>query len=413
MNTYKLAVDKTTIKRFLLQKQGLWNQLEIQPSADSDTTLSIIRKLECIQLDPVAAVERNHHLVLHARNTHYQNQHLENLLSTREVFEYVANAACIIPMDDFAIFEPIREYYGSHIHNSTQNLEPVMEKIMTRLLKEGPLPSRSFQSITRVKGYWDTTKASTKETTLALNILFDLGKITVANRIGNEKFFALSEINIPQNQLFKSQKIDNDEAKEALIQKYMRAYRVFDFEDPRFGWYKTTAKERKNICNVLLKKREILPLQIEGVNRQYYILSQDQECLTSLSCKKNAISSSNSIKFLPPLDNLLWRRTRLEDIFDFSYKWEIYFPASKRKFGYYAMPILYGDSIIGRIDPKYIRDEKTLSIRLLQLEDHIKINKMLLRSLEDGLRIFKNFHNANHLIIEKTHPKSLLNELHL
>ncbi|PLR95048.1 winged helix-turn-helix domain-containing protein [Bacillus sp. T33-2] len=411
MDIRQFAVDKRTVRRFLLETQLLWNQPVYLSKHDTDIPLSIIRHLECIQLDPVAAVERNHHLVLHARYGNYTTTQLEELISNGMLFEYIANAACIIPMEDFAMFKPIRDYFGLKLENSIETLEPVIKDIIKRLNTEGPLPSRAFKSAARVKGYWDNTVAKTKDTSLALTLLFDTGLITVAGRIGGEKYFAPVGMHIPAKLIHDSQEIDEQTAKHLLLYKYMRAYRVFDFGDPRFGWFKTTAADRKTFRDSLLENQEIIPLQIDGVQTQYFILAQDEERLERIGREQSNVSNYHPAKFLPPLDNLLWRRTRLEDLFDFSYKWEIYIPQPKRQYGYYVMPILYGDSLIGRMNPQLLRKERTLLVKYLQIEEQVKIDAELIGQLKDGLKIFADFHNAVKIVIEKTQPEYLLEQL--
>lgn len=401
-----LETDRKTARRFLLSKQ----MLLAASSQKLNSALEIIQMLECVQLDPIAAVERNHHLVLHARNASYKTNHLEELISNGDVFEYVANAACIIPIEDYPMFKPIREYYQKTIHKDIKQLQPVMDSILKRLNEEGPLSSRAFKSTQLVKGYWDNQTAKTKDTSLALNILFDLGTITVNSRRGGEKSYIPTEKKIPHSLLESSRKINVPDAKDLLVYKYMRAYRVFDFEDSRFGWYKTTAKERKGIRDRLLDNNEILPLTIEDVRTQYYILKEDLDSFYEISKSPLKDTTSKGIKFLPPLDNLLWRRQRLTDLFDFNYKWEIYFPKEKRIYGYYAMPILYGDQLIGRMDPQ-IEDKQSLTVKLLQIEEGIELDSQLLKDLKAGLKVFASFHQVEEIRIEKTFPKSLLHEI--
>ncbi|WP_340084977.1 crosslink repair DNA glycosylase YcaQ family protein [Siminovitchia sp. FSL H7-0308] len=402
-----ISTTKTNAKRFLLDFQLLNDSKTPSNKNESELALNIIRNLECIQLDPIAAVERNHHLVLQARQPNYRVEILEKLISNRHLFEYVANAACIIPIEDFPKFKIIQDFYINTIHTSTQSLNEIMEKVMDQMMKSEPLPSRALKSDKIVKGYWDNAKPTTKETTLALNILFDLGKITVAKRNGNEKFYTATENHVPKSFLNELSNISINDSKEALIRKYMKAYRIFDFEDPRFGWFKTTAKERIAIRDKLLHQGIVIPVDIKNVKRQYYILTEDVEKFET----SDEYTDCSTVKFLPPLDNLLWRRSRIEDLFNFSYKWEIYFPESKREFGYYAMPILYGDKLIGRIDPKYLRKSNILQIKLLQIESHIKIDSKLLNELRKALKQFAVFHKAKNIVIETTSPKSLIKKI--
>jgi len=113
------------------------------------------------------------------------------------------------------------------------------------------------------------------------------------------------------------------------------------------------------------------------------------------------------MRFLAPLDNLLWRRSRLQDLFRFEYTWEVYLPPRKRRYGHYAMPILFGDRLIGRLDPHLDREEQRLVIRLLHLEPQVRPTGRLRRALRAALESFARFHGAAGLEIGRTVPAGL------
>ena len=113
------------------------------------------------------------------------------------------------------------------------------------------------------------------------------------------------------------------------------------------------------------------------------------------------------MRFLAPLDNLLWRRSRLRDLFRFEYTWEVYLPPRKRRYGHYAMPILFGDRLIGRLDPHLDREARRLVIRLLHLEPGIRPTGRLRRVLREALESFARFHGAAGLDIGRTVPPGL------
>lgn len=406
-----LIVDRLSVRRFLLDTQFLLADSVIPShSDDAEVTMEIIRSLECVQLDPVSAVERNQHLVLAVRNPNYRPEQLNQLLIQGKVFEYIANAACVIPMEDYPTVEPIRERVRSRVMSLLQEMDPVVQAVLTRLKEEGPLPSRAFRSTKRVHGYWDNVAPKTKDTSLALNLLLDAGIIRVVSREGSERFFDLTDKTVHMDVLHKAENIDLPEAKQALLEKYMRGYRVFDIQDTRFGWQKTTASEKREEIQRRVENGTLVPLQIEGVKRQYYILADDLDRLQAMerTTKKEGSSNEGPIRFLPPLDNLLWRRERLVDLFDFDYKWEIYIPESKRRYGYYAMPILCGDRLIGRLDPRLDRKEKRLVVRLLQLENGVQMTPQLRARLDEALESFAKFHGANEFVIGEKSSKGIV-----
>ncbi|MCL6443319.1 MAG: winged helix DNA-binding domain-containing protein [Alicyclobacillus sp.] len=361
--------------------------------------MELIRNLECVQLDPVAAVERNQHLVLAARLAKYQPKTLEQLLETGRVFEYWANAACVIPMEDYPIFEVTRRRLRQLLQPHLDQLDSVADHILNRLAMEGPLPSKAFETDERVHGYWETSTAQprTKATSHALNLLNDMGRILVVRREGTTRYFDIPEHAVPKKLLDDAARMSDEEARSALVEKYMRAYRVFDVADSRFGWHRMSAADRRKVVAERVADGRVIPLEIEGVKRPYFILAEDEDSLRR--CAMDAMAEPNRttgarVRFLPPLDNLLWRRERIEDLFDFSYTWEVYIPATKRKYGYYAMPILAGDAFIGRMDPRLDRKKAQLNIRLLQIEPHIRWTKILRHRVFRALEEFAQLHQA-------------------
>lgn len=403
-------VDPAAVRRFLLDAQGLGSESEgTGHPATPDGVLQLLRRLECVQLDPVAAVERNQHLVLAARLPGYTPALLERLVAEGRVFEYWANAACVIPVEDYPIFEPTRRRFRARLQAELDGLAPVVESVLARLRAEGPLPARAFQSADRVQGYWDNKGPKTKATSHALNLLLDTGRIVVARREGAERFFALAEQALPDALLRQAEAVDPAAADQALLDKYLRAYRIFDPGDFRFGWRGMTAADHRAVVMQRVQAGTVVPLQIEGIRRQYFMLAAD---LDRLREHQRAVSGAGPapagpVRFLPPLDNLLWRRERVADLFGFAYTWEVYVPPEKRRYGYYAMPVLAGDRLIGRIDPRLDREHGRLHIRLLQIEPGVRWTAHLRRGLGDALAAFARFHGARAVTVEATAPEGL------
>ncbi len=149
-----------------------------------------------------------------------------------------------------------------------------------------------------------------------------------------------------------------------LLRKYLRAYGVVDAGDPRFGWRRQPAPERRALVDRLVADGELAPVEVEGVRRRYYVLSELLPLLHALA----EADVAPDVYLLPPLDNVLWRRERVVDLFRFDYTWEIYVKPSRRRFGPYTMPVLEGDRFIGRLDARLDRAERTLYVDRLTLE---------------------------------------------
>ncbi|CDO04584.1 Lhr-like helicases [Oceanobacillus picturae] len=391
------VTSKEAVRRFLLETQYLL------PEEDQENSvIQMIRNLECVQLDPVASVERNQHLVLMARVPDYQPDMLHQLLAKGELFEYWANAACTIPVQDYPVFKAVRSRLRKLVQPELEKLSPIVRHILDRLKDEGELPSRAFRSEERVHGGWDTAQPKTKVTSRALNLLLDAGIIRVVRREGSERFFHLTEESLPQWLLNQADKIEVEEAERALLAKYIRAYRVIDTRDSRFGWQKLKAMQRKQAMETMVASGVAIRLTIEGIKTTYYILAEDLDRLKRHERTPNPFSiEQDDVRFLPPLDNLLWRRDRLVDLFDFTYRWEIYIPKVKRQYGYYAMPILIGDQLVGRMDPGLDRSSNQLHIRQLKLEPTINVTKELHGNIWQGLEKFAAAHRAKGITLNK------------
>ncbi|MDQ6421691.1 crosslink repair DNA glycosylase YcaQ family protein [Paenibacillus sp. LHD-117] len=394
-----IQVSKRALRRFLLETQLLLEPrkaLTDQGLNGKRLVRDVIGRLECVQIDPVSAVRPNQHLVLAARIPGYEPRLLNELLREHEVFEYFANAACVIPMEDYPLFEPARERMRHHTTSAIEELRTVAEQVLDRLRKEGPLPAKAFESNERVHGYWDNVKAKTKASSHAINLLSDAALIRIVGREGNQRLFDVTDRSVPGELLQAAEKMSAEEAQHLMMLKYFRAYRVFEPSDPRFGWQRLNAAERRNAVERYVNSGVLTPVEVEGLKQLYYVLSSDVERVMAHqhTIRDEGKEGDAAISFLPPLDNLLWSRKRLVDLFDFEYRWEMYTPAIKRKYGYYAMPILAGDRLIGRMDPRLNDKEKHLDVLLLQIEPHIKVTARLRNRLERAVETFANIHGA-------------------
>ncbi len=397
-----IKTTKRALRRFLLEKQLLLAPRS-NNNAGCDKVLDIIRRLECLQIDPVAAVRANQHLVMSARLKGYEPSFLNDLLSDHKVFEYFANAACMIPMEDYPLFEPTRARIRERLSSAIEALQPVPEQVMDKLRQEGALPARAFESDVRVHGYWENTNAAakTKATSHAINLLTDSAHIRIVGREGNQRLFDLTSHSVPEQLLKAAGEMGIEEAERLMLLKYFRAYRVFEPSDSRFGWLRYSAAQRRDAIKQFILSGILTEVEVEGLKHPYYVLSSDAERVlehhdTAAEEQEQALEAEAAeITFLPPLDNLLWSRKRLEDLFHFEYRWEIYTPAVKRKYGYYAMPILAGDRLIGRMDPRLDRKENVLKVELLHFEPDVKISAQLRKNVKKAV---KEFAKANGVV---------------
>jgi len=394
-------VSKEAARQFLCLRQRF-----LQGKRGKDGVLEAIKRLECIQTDPINVVHRNHHLVLHNRVTDYSPSYLDELLyKDRRVFEYWCNEKSIIPIEDFPYFRyrmknpsQFHSPFYERIKSRREELKGAVSYVLSEIKKQGPLSAQEFRQIGKIKN---------KVATSVLNLLWDCGDLMIHHTEGNRRYYDLTEHVLPPN--LDAETSSREEYERFMIKKYMKAYGLIDTRDWRFGWLPLKAAQRKTIVDEMVEDDELCPVRIEGVKHLYYVLDEQ------LSFFENSDTSiSKTVHFVAPLDNLLWNRRMISEIFDFNYAWEVYKVPEERIYGYFTMPVLYGTRFIGRLDPKLDRQNKKMIINSLILDEK-SVDKRIIAELGEALERFLKFHGVSRIVIEKTQPKelkkALMNEL--
>lgn len=390
-------VSKDAARRFLISMQRF-----LQGKRGKDGTLEAIKRLECIQTDPINVVHRNQHLVLHNRVTDYSPSYLEELLyKDRRVFEYWCNEKSIIPIEDFPYFRyrmqnpsQFHSPFYERIKSRREELKGAISHSLSEIRKQGPLSAQEFKQKGKIKS---------KVATSVLNLLWDCGDLMIHHVEGNRRYYDLTEHVLPPD--LDVETPSKEEYERFMIKKHMKAYGLIDVRDWRFGWIPLKAFQRKTIVNEMVEDNKLCPVRIEGVKHVYYVLDEH------LSFFENSDTLiSEKFHFVAPLDNLLWNRRMISEIFDFNYAWEVYKVPEKRIYGYFVMPILYGTRFIGRLDPKLDRQNKKMIINSLILDEK-DFDKRIIAELGKTLERFLKFHDVSHVSIEKTRPKELKNLL--
>ena len=405
----RLRVSRQTARRFILRKQHLL------PPRTAPNALDVIRELGCIQIDPVNVVERNHHLVLWNRVDGYATVDLEGLAyRDRKLFEYQCNGSSLIPIEDYPYFRPWMERRGETgmVDGAPlkERLSDLIDKTYRRIETEGPLSSRDFSSSAKL---WWGYSVKTKAVNLALEFLYFSGEIAVHHREGNTKVYDLAERVIPPECL--SRIVSPNESMEYLAMRALKALGVASlrqWRDRLANWgnrwrgldipsFSPKSKAAKYLES-FSEGETIEPVRVEGREPDYFVPSDDVEGLQETAEQE----WESMAALLSPLDNLLWDRPRLEELFDFSYRWEIYQKAEKRRYGYYAMPVLVRDRLVGRIDPKLEREEKMLVCNLFQIEpevDFVDVGPYI----TDCVYRLAEFLGAKRVVVKGVEPASL------
>ena len=339
--------------------------------------MTLFQDIGCVQIDPLRAVERTQLLVLWSRLGRYDPADLEALLaSDRRLFEYWAHAASIVMTEDFPIYQLHMRHWlagdgawKKRTRAWLEENEELKRSILDGLKDGGPLSSRNFKDSSQ-KSWKSTGWTSGQNVGLMLNSLWRLGQIMVSHRQGIQKYWDLSERVLPP--WAPRQELSWPEAVYQSTQRSLRALGVARPGDIEQHFTRERYPGLSDTLDQLEAEKLVVPIEIvdEGLPDRWLIHAADLPLLEKIE----AGDWQPRTTLLSPFDNLICDRDRTELLFDFHFRIEIYVPAAKRQYGYYVLPIMHGDRLIGRIDPKMDRKNKRLMVNAVYTESGVEID---------------------------------------
>lgn len=398
-----ITISKEDARNFLVNYQGV-NGAENRRGAAG--VLDYFNKVRCVQFDPLDVVGRNADLVLQSRITNYRSEVLQKLLyKDRSLYDAADKMISIIPTQDYPAMARIRQKTVEQLKDiliwrkSLAALD-LLDETKDYISKNGPLPASKInigQSVD--SGAWGHKKLSSA----ALDYLYHSGILGISNKQKNQKVYDLAQRLFPPSLLSAADpfKDDKDFARWYLKRRIGAVGLVWNKNGGTWlGFYVSDKTIRTQLINELVDAGELLELQIEDSKEKFYIRSEDAPLL----CKP---ARKNIAQFIAPLDNLIWDRGLIEELFNFSYSWEVYTPAAKRKFGYYVLPVLYKNQFVARFEPEPNRGKNLLQIKNWWWEPGVEVNNQMLVALENAFKRFSNFLGVD--MMEEKYWKEKLN----
>lgn len=382
--------------RFLtLESQGLTKPYPF--GKGKDAVLKALEHLGYLQIDTLSIVERAHHHTLWTRIPDYTTEYLDELVDERKLFEYWFHAASYLPMKDFRFALPqMLEVKQSKTHYYNADAK-VMKYVLDTIRGEGPKKARDFENETKKAGSW----WSWKPTKIALERLFLQGDLMISSRNGMQKTYDLTENVLPKS--INTTLPTDLEFAEYLVKTYLDAYGFTTVK--QITHLKTGEIIRKNVDKVLKSMLQ------EGTIQQVNIESMPSVFVNKNLLEKPLNKTNSSIRILSPFDNSIIHRDRVKQVFNFDYKIECYTPKEKRQFGYFCLPILFGDTFIGRVDCKAHRKEKEFEIIHLHIENtNIDID-LWKQPFVEIIKLFATFNGCEHIKLTKVSPSKLTNKM--
>jgi len=363
-----LTIRKAEARRFMLAYHHLWPPRQL---SGKDGVLKFMRRVRCIQFDPVNIVGWNPDLVFQSRVKDYTAGMLDELLYTdRVLWDGFDKVQSIYLSEDWPAFEA----------------QPL---ILEAIREKGPLSSIDLEQRLLIDGFWGF---QIRVERAALENLYHMGAIGIHHRVGTRRYFDLIERLLPP-QLY--QTIDPNGSLDAY-QRWHVLRRVAALglasassTEAWQGIYGLKGPERRSILAQLVESGDLLAVEIEELPSQIFYLRVQDACL--IDAVAGTSPPEMQAALLAPLDNLLWDRALVRRIFDFDYVWEVYKPADKRLYGHYVLPILYGDRFIARCEPLFDRQANQLVLRRWWWEQDVTPDEGMLTALRACLTAFRDY----------------------
>lgn len=367
--------------------------------------MAAFKRLGSIQFDPLGVAGRNHDLVLHARVSDYDPAWTEELLyERRELFEAYSKGLSLLPADELPWFRHTWDRHHAIYQGGVfvRHAEAV-EHVMSRITAEGPLSTLDFERRPPVDWAWGPTG----EIRAVMEALAEAGVLALARRSGNRRYYDLLERIFPV-ELLAVRAPEPEQVKHKLLSRY-RAHGLLGGSGPAELWYGTGKARRarsdppetiirSDLRDELVAAGELVPVEIEGVRGERFMLGEETAILDASESSPIG-AMARSVAFIAPLDSFAWDRDFLRSLFEFDYIWEVYVPEAKRRWGYYVLPILFGDRLVGRLEPRIDRVGRAVRILSTWWEAGFDPRRAdgFVDAMRDALRAYLGFADADRI----------------
>jgi uncharacterized protein len=357
------SVDRATARRFLVSRHLLAPPRALPPGPEAVKT--VVRRVGSLQFDPLEVTGRNHDLVLAARIDGYERAWTDELLyRDRWLYETYNKGLSLVPTEELPWFRHTwdrnRDDHGGAAFVEHAGL---VDELLSRIRTDGPLSATDLEPRAAIDWYWRPTNP----VRAILEALAEAGVLALARRDGNRRVYDLAERLFPP-ELLAHRPADDEQRRHRLASRY-RGHGLLGGRGGQaeiWGGTGRDAADRARLLADLVAQDVLSPVEVEGTRGTRYVMAEELPILESAARAVAAGQASPAgVAFLAPLDPMVWDRDLLRSLFDFDYVWEVYVPAAKRRWGYYVLPILSGDRLIGRIEPRF--DRRAGALRIVDL----------------------------------------------
>jgi uncharacterized protein len=409
-----ITISQTTARRFVLGKQGLWPGRRWKGKKG---TAQAIRDCGAVQLDPLNIFARSQDIVLHSRVLDYKPDYLYQVAyQDREFFDYGGWLA-MYPMSNLPYYRVHMERRKHHkrVEDFVLSNPELFEQVRAELRARGPLGNRNFKG-NAVSGNY----RGRKDTSLALFDMWLCGELMIHHREGFERVYDFRENIAPKEYDYVA---DEKAAEDFFLRQNISFLGLFRERvlKPALQYdtqHNYSRAEVNQLIEGWLESGKANQVRIESGRDTYLVLAEDVPALDSLEggkvpkgWKPKEATTLEEVTFLSPLD-IVSARGRAKKLFDFEYKWEVYTPVHQRRWGYYVLPVLYGDDLVARLDLKLDRPTMTLEIKGFWTEEDAPVKDVdFADAFAKGLLQFAKFLNAQRVNTAAIQPGKLRKQI--
>jgi uncharacterized protein YcaQ len=387
------TIPLATARRLAVARQRLAGP---RPAPDREGIMDVARDLGCLQLDPISVVARSHLLVLWSRLGTYDPAELDALLwQERRLFEYWSHQASIVLTEDYPIHSWLmRRYPRPRSANGRRTAEwleanqSLRRHVLLQLRRRGPLRSRDLEDrATRPwrSGGWTNERNVTR----MIDVLWTQGKVMVAGRVGVEKTYDLADKLLPA--WTPKERLSDRELSRRAVQRSLRALGVATARNIERHFTLYRYPDLPGTLAVLEKNGTIERVDVTDRPGTWFVHAEDLPLLERIQ----GGDWEPRTTLLSPFDNLIYERDRTELLFGFRFRTEIYVPKAKRQYGYYLLPILHGDRLIGRVDAAMERGQGRLVVKAIHAEPDAPTTLVTARAVGRAVRELGAFLGAD------------------
>ncbi|GBG05600.1 hypothetical protein PAT3040_00084 [Paenibacillus agaridevorans] len=379
-------------RQFLLLKHGLLGEYQFN---GKQGVLDFVRQVGCIQYDPIDVCGKNAELALQSRIKGFTKSMLDELLyKDRSLVDYPDKNLAIIPLEDWPYFERYRQAARQHAVRYPE-MEALTEQVRAHIQDHGAVSSDdlklegnfAWQSAIHWSGGNNTSRS-------VLEQMYSTGELIIHHKKGTRKYYDIAEKYIQPNLLNAPEPLPDEleHHKWRVLRRIGAVGLLWNrASDAWLNIWGLKTEQRNEVFRQLLHEARIIAVTVEQMKDMLYCRAED---LPLIEAVLQNPAPEFRCELIAPLDNMMWDRKLINKLFGFDYTWEIYTPAIKRKFGYYVLPLLFGESFIGRAEVIAERKVGTLAVKNIWYENGVKQTKQLRSALDDCFHKFALFNGC-------------------